>query len=61
MANKRTLKHTINCVCSGMFAECMLMLRLGNKVDRDNIHALLRAIVVINSDYVRGFHIPNRE
>lgn len=53
MANKRVLKHRINCVCGELFAECVAASLYGGKGEDDNVKALLASILVVHSDYVR--------
>lgn len=54
MANRKDLKHRINCVCGELFAECVATSLYNNvKRDDDNVKALLTSILVVHSDYVR--------
>ena len=47
MANKRTLKKTINYICSDLFAECVAASLYSGKP------ALLTSILSIQSDFIR--------
>ncbi len=58
MANKRTLKHNINCVCSSLFAECLLAYVNVQKDDEEQIDALLSSILELQSDYTRRISHP---
>lgn len=53
MANRRNLKHKINCVCGDLFAECVATSLYGGKGDEETVKALLTSILVMHSDYVR--------
>ena len=45
MANKRTLKHSINLICEDLFAECVAVSLYGNSdSNNDNTEALIYSI-----------------
>lgn len=50
MANKRTLKHSINLVCGDLFAECIA----SSLYDRggDNCEAILYSILKLQSEFI---------
>jgi len=58
MANKRSLKRNINYICSDLFAECIAASLYGVPSNRDNINALLSAIIKIHSYYIRRVSHP---
>ena len=51
MANKRTLKRTINCVCEALFAECVAV-SIYDHGSKPNADALLGSILAINNDFI---------
>ncbi len=51
MANKKTLKHNINCVCSELFAECLTAYVTVQKEDEEQIDAILSSILELQKDY----------
>ncbi len=51
MANKRTLKKSINLICEELFANCVAASLYGNNVNDENADALLYSIVKMQSDY----------
>lgn len=51
MANKRTLKHNINCVCSELFAECLVAYLNVREEDVAQIDDILKTIISIQHDY----------
>ncbi len=51
MANKKTLKHNINCVCSELFAECLLAYVNVQKDDEEQVDAILKSILKLQQDY----------
>ena len=53
MANRRTLKKTINYICSDLFAECVAASLYSGKPDQDDVNALLTSILSIHSDFIR--------
>ena len=50
MANKRTLKHSINLVCEELFAECIASSLYD--AGGDNCEAILYSIVKLQSDFI---------
>ena len=47
MANKRTLKHSINLVCGDLFAECVAARLYGNR--GDDCEAIIYSILKMRS------------
>lgn len=58
MANKRTLKRDISYICSDLFAECIAASLYGIPANKDNINALLTAILKIHSNYIKRVSYP---
>lgn len=58
MANKRTLKHTINLVCDDLFTEAVAASLYGNANNQDNIEAILYSIIRLRSDYTARVQHP---
>jgi predicted naringenin-chalcone synthase len=58
MANKRTLKKTINYICSDLFAECVAASLYSGKPDQEDVNALLASILSIHSDFIRRISHP---
>lgn len=58
MANKRTLKRTINYICSDLFAECVAASLYSVKTNQENVDALLSSILTIHSNYIRRISHP---
>ena len=52
MANKRTLKRTINLLCEELFAECLANTLYGTGNDNDNCEALAYSIIKLQSDFI---------
>lgn len=52
MANKRTIKHNINTICSELFAECVAVAHYEAKANGENVEALLHTIVKMQKDYI---------
>ncbi len=52
MANKRNLKHNINCVCSELFAECLAAYLTVREEDAEQIDDILKSILRIQHEYV---------
>ncbi|MBQ8462675.1 MAG: hypothetical protein IJ544_00975 [Prevotella sp.] len=52
MANKRTLKHSINAVCDELFTEAVAASLYGNDWNQGNTEALLYSIVRTQIDFV---------
>jgi hypothetical protein len=52
MANKRTLKRTINLVCEDLFTECVAASLYGNESHKDNAEALLFSVVKLQSEFI---------
>ena len=58
MANKRTLKRTINYICSDLFAECVAASLYSVKTPQENVDALLESILTMHSNYIRRISHP---
>lgn len=52
MASKRSLKKTVNYICSEIFAECVACSLYGNKHEKADTEALLQSILSIHKDYI---------
>ena len=50
MANKRTLKHSINLVCGDLFAECVAARLYGNR--GDDCEAIIYSILKMQGDFI---------
>lgn len=57
MANKRTLKKSINYVCSELFAECVAN-SLYSTSDNNNTNAILHSIITMRNNYVSRISHP---
>ena len=53
MSNKRDLKRTINYICGDVFTEGIAASLYGENRDNDNTEAILTAILVMHSNYIR--------
>jgi len=58
MANKRTLKHTINQVCESLFVEAVAATVYRDDVKEDNAEALLHSIINTQTDFVTRVSHP---
>ncbi len=58
MANKRNLKHNINCVCSELFAECLAAYLTVREEDVEQIDELLKSILRLQREYVSRIAHP---
>ncbi len=58
MANKKTLKHNINCVCSELFAECLTAFVTVQKEDEEQIDAILKSIMDLQRDFTTRVSHP---
>ncbi len=58
MANKRTLKRSINLICEDLFAECVAASLYGPDNDQDNHEALLFSIIRMHNDYISRISHP---
>ena len=56
MANKRTLKRSINLICEELFAECIAASLYGH--NRDGAEALLYSTLKLQSDFIRRISHP---
>ena len=56
MANKRTLKQSINYICSDLFAETVAAALYNKEVRQENVDALLLSI--LHSDFIRRVSHP---
>ena len=52
MANKRTLKRSINLICEELFAECVATSLYGLSHDKENNDALLFSIIKMQNNYI---------
>lgn len=52
MGNKRNLKHSINNICSELFTETIAASLYGSNVNKDNVEAILAAIVLLRNNYI---------
>jgi hypothetical protein len=52
MANKRTLKRSINLICEELFAECVAISLYGPSHDKENQDALLFSIIKMQNNYI---------
>ena len=53
MSNKRDLKRTINYICGDLFTEGIAASLYGENRDNDNTEAILTALLVMHSNYIR--------
>lgn len=58
MSNKRDLKKVINGICSELFAECISSSLYSSKIDKENLDAMLKSIIMMNSNYIRRISHP---
>lgn len=59
MANKRNLKKQINFICGELFAEAVAASACAGRSDKeDNLHALLKRILCMHSDYIMRVSHP---
>ena len=58
MANKRTLKHAINCICEDLFAGTIAASLYGAENHKENAEALLFSIVKMRRDYISRVSHP---
>ena len=58
MANKRTLKQSINYICSDLFAETVAAALYNKEVRQENVDALLGSILRVHSDFIRRVSHP---
>lgn len=52
MANKRSLKRSINLICEELFTECVAASLYGTELHKDNAEALLFSIIRLQSDFI---------
>lgn len=57
MANKRTLKKTINLICDEMLVDCIAAIHYGVQ-HRDNTTALLFSIIRMQDDFIARVSHP---
>lgn len=57
MANKRSLKSSINYICGELFAECVAV-SVYYRCDKQNADNLLRTIMRMHSDYIMRVSHP---
>lgn len=58
MANKRSLKHSINLICEELFTECVAASLYGADVHQENADALLFSIIKMQSDFISRVSHP---
>lgn len=58
MANKRTLKRTINLICDDLLVECIAASLYGNENHKGNSDALLNMIIRINENFITRISHP---
>lgn len=58
MANKRTLKRSINLICSELFAECVAVSLYNSNTNKDNAEAMLFSIIRMESDFLSRVSHP---
>lgn len=52
MANKRTLKKSINLICEELLAECVAASLYDSRQDKENYEALLFSILKMQSNFI---------
>jgi hypothetical protein len=52
MANKRSLKHSINIICGELFAEAIAASLYGNGKHPENAEAVLYSIIHLENNYI---------
>ncbi len=52
MANKRTLKRSINLICEELFAECVAASLYGPSNDKENHEALIFSILKMQGNFI---------
>jgi len=52
MANRKTLKHNIELICSELLAECIAVSLYETNVKADNLEALLHSIIKLEAHYI---------
>ncbi len=58
MANKRTLKRSINYICGDLFAEVAATSLYNKDVKQENVDALLTSILRVHNDFIRRVSHP---
>jgi hypothetical protein len=58
MAKKKDLKHTINCICSDLFAEAVAASLYGSEKNTTDAQQLLSSIIVLRDDFVKRISHP---
>ncbi|MBR2234268.1 MAG: hypothetical protein IKI19_04285 [Prevotella sp.] len=58
MANKRTLKRSVNSICEELFAECIAASLYGNEQQSDNADAVLFSILKTQRNYIARVSHP---
>ena len=58
MANKRTLKRSINLICEELFAECVAASLYGPENNDENFEALLFSIIKMQDNYISRVSHP---
>ncbi len=51
MANKKNLKKMINYICSDLFSECVAASLYAGKKDKEDVNAILSAILMLHKNY----------
>lgn len=50
--NKRDLKKIVNYTCSELFAECVAQSLYNSNTEKNDVDALLKAIVTMHQDFI---------
>lgn len=58
MSNRKDLKHSINCICQGLLAECIAASLYSGNADKDNVDALLGSILNMQRQFVSRIGHP---
>ncbi len=58
MAKKKDLKHSINCICSDLFAEAVAASLYGAEKEGTDAQQLLSSIIVLRDDFVKRVSHP---
>lgn len=58
MATKRDLKHSINYVCSDLFAECVAASLYNGEPNQEDVDSVISTIIVTRNDYISRVSHP---
>lgn len=58
MANKKTLKKTINYVCSELFAECVAIMHYRANIKQEDIDNVMTQILLMQDDFISRISHP---